>query len=171
VLIIMMPFIIDLIQNLGLSVLKAKNLFKFRTILLISVAVGNIFLSIPAIYYYGKIGTAFVTACSLFIGNVVIMNIYYYKKIKLDIYSFWKAIGRLAIPFGLAISLIKLLWLVTNPTITWFSIALYIFYYSVIVGVSLLCIGLKKEMRKRWLAQLKVIYLNKGGAKFWNPKS
>ncbi|WP_285394575.1 oligosaccharide flippase family protein [Lysinibacillus sp. fls2-241-R2A-57] len=171
VLIIMMPFIIDLIQNLGLSVLKAKNLFKFRTILLICVAVGNIFISIPAIYYYGKIGTAIVTACSLFIGNVVIMNIYYHKKIKLDIYSFWKAIGRLAIPFGLSISLIKLLWLVTNPTITWFSIVLYIFFYSVIVGVSLLCIGLKKETRKRWLEQLKVTTLNKGGAKFWNPKS
>ena len=163
VLIIMVPFSIDLIQNLGLNVLKAKNLFKFRTILLMIVAVANIFVSIPAIYFYGKIGTAIITASSLFIGNVVIMNIYYYKKIGLDILGFWRTITRLILAFILAICCSQLLWEITKPSITWISIIEYILYYTVLAGVSLFCIGMTKEQRRKWLESLR-----KGGTKFWS---
>ncbi|MFJ7918478.1 oligosaccharide flippase family protein [Lysinibacillus fusiformis] len=163
VLIIMVPFSIDLIQNLGINVLKAKNLFKFRTILLMIVAVVNILVSIPAIYFYGKIGTAVITACSLFIGNVVIMNIYYYKKIGLDILGFWRTISRLVLAFILAICCSQLLWDLTKPPITWVSIILYIFYYTVLTGGSLFFIGMAKEHRRKWIELLR-----KGGAKFWS---
>jgi len=159
----MVPFSIDLIQNLGLNVLKAKNLFKFRTILLMIVAVANIFVSIPAIYFYGKIGTAIITASSLFIGNVVIMNIYYYKKIGLDILGFWRTITRLILAFILAICCSQLLWEITKPSITWISIIEYILYYTVLAGVSLFCIGMTKEQRRKWLESLR-----KGGTKFWS---
>ncbi|ODV55292.1 oligosaccharide flippase family protein [Lysinibacillus fusiformis] len=163
VLIIMVPFSIDLIQNLGINVLKAKNLFKFRTILLMIVAVVNIIVSIPAIYFYGKMGTAIITACSLLIGNVVIMNIYYYKKIGLDILGFWRTISRLVLAFILAICCSQLLWDLTKPPITWISIILYIFYYTVLAGGSLFFIGMTKEQRRKWLELLR-----KGGAKFWS---
>ncbi|WP_155590315.1 oligosaccharide flippase family protein [Lysinibacillus cavernae] len=166
VLIIMAPFTIDLIQNLGLNVLKAKNLFKFRTILLIIVAVTNICVSIPAIYFYGKIGTAVITACSLFIGNVVIMNIYYHKKIGLDIFGFWRTISKLVLAFVIAICCSQLLWNVTKPPITWMTIILSIFYYTVLAGVSLFYIGLTKDQRTKWIE-----LFCKGGAKFWRPKS
>ena len=163
VLIIMVPFSIDLIQNLGINVLKAKNLFKFRTILLMIVAVVNIIVSIPAIYFYGKMGTAIITACSLLIGNVVIMNIYYYKKIGLDIFGFWRTISRLVLALILAICCSQLLWDLTKPPITWISIILYIFYYTVLAGGSLFFIGMTKEHRRKWLELLR-----KGGAKFWS---
>ncbi|WP_291757740.1 oligosaccharide flippase family protein [Lysinibacillus sp. UBA5990] len=163
VLIIMVPFSIDLIQNLGINVLKAKNLFKFRTILLMIVAVVNIIVSIPAIYFYGKMGTAIITACSLLIGNVVIMNIYYYKKIGLDILGFWRTISRLVLAFILAICCSQLLWDLTKPPITLISIILYIFYYTVLAGGSLFFIGMTKEQRRKWLELLR-----KGGAKFWS---
>ncbi|MFF6015229.1 oligosaccharide flippase family protein [Lysinibacillus fusiformis] len=161
VLIIMVPFSVDLIQNLGINVLKAKNLFKFRTILLMIVAVVNIVVSIPAIYFYGKIGTAIITACSLFIGNVVIMNIYYYKKIGLDILGFWRTISRLVLAFILAICCSQLLWDLTKPPITWVSIILYIFYYTVLAGGSLFFIGMTKEHRRKWIELLRI-----GGAKW-----
>ncbi|MED4887905.1 oligosaccharide flippase family protein [Lysinibacillus fusiformis] len=163
VLIIMVPFSIDLIQNLGINVLKAKNLFKFRTILLMIVAVVNIIVSIPAIYFYGKMGTAIITACSLLIGNVVIMNIYYYKKIGLDILGFWRTISRLVLAFILAICCSQLLWDLSKPPITWISIILYIFYYTVLAGGSLFFIGMTKEQRRKWIELLR-----KGGAKFWS---
>ncbi|MBD8520088.1 oligosaccharide flippase family protein [Lysinibacillus fusiformis] len=163
VLIIMVPFSIDLIQNLGINLLKAKNLFKFRTILLMIVAVVNIIVSIPAIYFYGKMGTAIITACSLLIGNVVIMNIYYYKKIGLDILGFWRTISRLVLAFILAICCSQLLWDLTKPPITWISIILYIFYYTVLAGGSLFFIGMTKEQRRKWIELLR-----KGGAKFWS---
>ncbi|MEK5430377.1 oligosaccharide flippase family protein [Lysinibacillus sp. FSL R7-0073] len=163
VLIIMVPFSIDLIQNLGINVLKAKNLFKFRTILLMIVAVVNIIVSIPAIYFYGKMGTAIITACSLLIGNVVIMNIYYYKKIGLDILGFWRTISRLVLAFILAICCSQLLWDLSKPPITWISIILYIFYYTVLAGGSLFFIGMTKEQRRKWIELLR-----KGGAKSWS---
>lgn len=127
------------------------------------VAVVNIIVSIPAIYFYGKMGTAIITACSLLIGNVVIMNIYYYKKIGLDILGFWRTISRLVLAFILAICCSQLLWDLSKPPITWISIILYIFYYTVLAGGSLFFIGMTKEQRRKWIELLR-----KGGAKSWS---
>ena len=94
------------------------------------------------------------------------MNIYYHKKIGLDIFGFWRKVGRLVIAFGMAICMGKLLWELTKPPISWLSILLYIFYYTVLVAGSLFLVALKKEQRKEWIE-----FFRKGGAKLWRPKS
>lgn len=98
VIILMTPFFFDLIQNAGLVILQAKGLNLFRTVSLIICSILNIIISIPIIKIYGSIGTAIVTGIFVAIGNVILLNIYYAYKVKLDIKRYWKEIIRIAIP-------------------------------------------------------------------------
>ena len=96
--ILMIPVTIPLIQNVGISILQAKNLHKFRSVLYAVIAVANIGVSIPLAKALGGVGSAIGTAASLIIGNGIIINIYYYKKAKINIIEFWKQIIKMTIP-------------------------------------------------------------------------
>lgn len=101
-LIIMIPFTIDLIQNIGLTILQAKNMYAFRAIVFLGMSLLNIAISIPLAIKYGAVGTALATGVSYLIGNGIIMNLYYYKKVGLNIIEFWKEIFKLSIPLTIA---------------------------------------------------------------------
>ncbi len=88
-LIILIPFTIDLIQNIGLTIMQAKNQYSFRAKLYIIMALLNVVLSFILIPLYGALGTAIALGFSLFIGNGIIMNIYYYNKVGINIPLFW----------------------------------------------------------------------------------
>ena len=96
--ILMIPVTIPLIQNTGLSILQAKNKYKFRTITYFFIALFNIIVSIPFAKIYGGIGVAIPTAVSLIVGNIIVMNIYYHRVIKIDIIKFWREIIKMTIP-------------------------------------------------------------------------
>lgn len=95
---VMFPLTIPLIQNLGLSILQAKNMHKFRSNLYIVIALVNLIISIPLAKILGGFGCALASGMCFFIGNGVIMNIYYYKKINIDIPMFWNNIIKMSIP-------------------------------------------------------------------------
>ena len=94
VLLLIIPVTIPLIQNIGIEIQKAKNMHKFRSWIYLFMAIGNVCLSIPLTKLYGGIGAAFGTAISLLIGNGLIMNLYYHKRIGLDMKYFWSEIMR-----------------------------------------------------------------------------
>lgn len=91
-LILIIPVTIPLIQNLGIEIQRAKNMHKFRSWVYFFIALGNIALSIPLVKLYGAIGAAIGTALALIIGNIIVMNWYYHKKVGLDILQFTKSI-------------------------------------------------------------------------------
>jgi len=96
--ILMIPVTIPLIQNVGLNIIQAKNKYKFRTIIFFLIAILNVLLSIPLARKYGGIGTSIGTAIALILGQIIIMNIYYHKKIHINILKFWKEIFKMSIP-------------------------------------------------------------------------
>jgi O-antigen/teichoic acid export membrane protein len=100
--ILIIPVTAPLIQNIGISLLQAQNRQRFRSTVYILVAALNIGISIPLAKIYGGIGCAIGTATGLTIGNIIIMNIYYYKKINIDIPRFWKEIFIMTIPVVIA---------------------------------------------------------------------
>lgn len=83
---------IPLIQNIGIEVQRAMNKEKVRSYVYLVIACANIIISIPLIKYWGIIGAAVGTALSLLIGNIIFMNIYYHKVIKLDMIAYWREI-------------------------------------------------------------------------------
>lgn len=89
---LMLSVFVPSFQNVGLEIQKAKNLHKARSIAYFLIALINVLLTIPFSVLWGGIGAALATALCMFLGTVVFMNIYYAKKIQLDIIGFWKSI-------------------------------------------------------------------------------
>ena len=102
-LLLIIPICIPLIQNLGLSILQAMNKFRFKSISSAIMSIINLLISVFLAKKWGATGAALGTCISLVICNIIIMNIYYYKIIKIDIYSFWKSIIKQTIPFMIPI--------------------------------------------------------------------
>ncbi len=108
-LLLILPMCIPLIQNLGLSIMQAMNKFKFRTISMAIMSIFNIILSVFLAKLYGPIGSAIGTTISLFIVNILIINIYYYRVIKIDIPKFWNNIIEMTVPSIIPILIILML--------------------------------------------------------------
>lgn len=95
--IIILPFTINLIQNIGNCIMQAKNVYNFRAYVYLGVGIFNLILAIPAAKYYGGIGAASVSGIALFVSNGVIMNWYFKKYLNIDIKIFWKQILKITI--------------------------------------------------------------------------
>ena len=97
-LLIIIPVTIPLIQNMGLTILQAQNRLRFRSLTYLIIAIFSIIISIPMAKAYQGFGAALVTCVSISLGHGLIMNVYYQKKIQLDIRRFWFEIGKISIP-------------------------------------------------------------------------
>lgn len=102
-LVVMIPLTIPLIQNMGITILQAKNMQKFRSNVYIVIAIINVLLSIPLGKVFGGIGCALATSFAMILGNIILINIYYYKKINIDIPSFWCNISKMSIPVTISV--------------------------------------------------------------------
>lgn len=94
---IILPFTIDLIENIGLAILQAMNHFDFRAKIYFVTGILNLILAIPLGIRFGGIGCAIATGTSMLIGNGILMNLLYGKFIGLDIISFWRQITKITI--------------------------------------------------------------------------
>lgn len=101
-LILMLGLNIALVQNLGISVLQAKDKQGFRAIVYVIIAALDLLASIPASAAFGVIGCAITAAVFLFIGTGPIMNWYYYTKIGIEIPRFWHEVIPVLLPATLA---------------------------------------------------------------------
>ncbi|MBF6677312.1 lipopolysaccharide biosynthesis protein [Campylobacter sputorum] len=97
-LIIMIPLSIPLIQNLGLSIMQAKNKYQFKAISTLIGSFFTIILSIYTVKIYGYFGVVFSVAIMFLLINGLCINWYYHKKIGIDIIQFWKEILKIIIP-------------------------------------------------------------------------
>ena len=91
-LIVMVPFSIELIQNLGLPILQAMNKYGFRAKIYFVSAALNVITTIILAKLMGINGAALSTGISMFVTSGVILNLYY-QKLGFDIAAFWKSIG------------------------------------------------------------------------------
>jgi O-antigen/teichoic acid export membrane protein len=130
-LLFLIPLVIPLIQNLGITILQARNEMKFRSVLYILVAIGSLTISIPLAIKYGPIGCATGTSIGLLIGQIIIMNIYYYKKQKINIPLFWKEIFKMSVaPLSTAGAFYFILQHVALENI--YSLLFYILLFSLV---------------------------------------
>ena len=140
-LILVIPVTIPLIQNLGIEIQQAKNMHQFRSIIYFVMSIANVLISIPLAKQFGGTGAAIGTCLSLLIGNGLIMNIYYHKKIGLNIIKFWKEIisflPALLQPFVFGIIIVKF---VAFKGIIGFLILIVL--YTMIYGESMWLLGL-----------------------------
>lgn len=134
--ILMIPSIVPLIQNVGINILQAKNMHKFRTVVYFFIAIANLFISIPLAKKFGSVGSAIGTSIACILGQCIIMNIYYYKKANIDIPRFWKNIFKMSIPIIIIFVpalLLNNMYFSTNIIIVGIKIAIYTVIYSILL--------------------------------------
>ena len=91
-LILMAPALFELCVNVCLSILRAKNMLSFRTVTLFASTILNAVVTVLAVRYWSYIGAALGTAASFIVGSLIVMNIYYYKKLGLNMLRIYRRI-------------------------------------------------------------------------------
>jgi len=99
------PLLVPLIQNVGITILQARNQMRFRCVSYVIIAIVSFLCSLPLSQRYGALGCATATAAALLLGQGFVMNVYYQKRIRLDIAGFWKEITKMSIaPIAVSIA-------------------------------------------------------------------
>ena len=146
ILLLIVPVTIPLLQSVGIDIQRAKNMHKFRSIVYLVMAVLNVIISIILCKFYGIIGVTLGTTISLVVANGLIMNIYYYKKIKLNVLKFWKEILKmmpgLIVPVLLG-TCILIVYRFNNIV----EYVCLIILYVIIFAISMYCLALNKNER------------------------
>lgn len=134
------------IQTVGIEIQRAKNMHKFRSLVYLAVLAGNALISIPLCIRWEGLGAAVGTTIATFVGNVLLMNWYYHKKIGLNIPAFWKHIFHLMpamiLPAGVAV----LLAIFTHP-VSYFDLILPGCAFVAVYAVSMWLFGLNRYER------------------------
>ena len=126
-----------LIQNLGITILQARNQMKFRSTLYIIIAAISLGFQIVLSKYYGGLGCAIAISGALILGQGIIMNWYYYKRQALNIPKFWHEILKMSlVPVIFAVvGVIAFNYIQINSFTTLFiSIAIFSLLYIPLFG-------------------------------------
>lgn len=134
----MVPLAVPLIQNIAYNVIVAQNRHRFRAIIYTVIAVINLISTIIIIPKFGIIGAAVCTSVAFLFGNGIVMNLFYYKKIGLDIPEFWKNIVRLSIvPIAFIIVFeVIIKWIL--PIRSLGSFLIYVIVYTILYCLCML---------------------------------
>lgn len=89
-LLLMLPNCIGMLQSGAFSVLRAKGLHRFRAIVYLGIAAGNLALTLLLVERWGILGAAIPTGAAYLIGHGIVMNVYYHRRVGLDIPLFWR---------------------------------------------------------------------------------
>lgn len=158
VLIIMVPNMLPLIQNTVLAILNAKDKRIFRSVILGLIVIINISLSIVLVKLIGPIGTPLATGISYIIGHCIIMNIYYWKVLQLDIIDMLKKITKRILPCILITTVLCCpLFFIKNDS-NWLVFILKAIVFCVIYAFTLYKWGLnenEKDMITKKLSKFK----------------
>lgn len=90
----MVPNMIPLVQSVCLSIITAQNKHQFRSLVYLGIAILNVIGTWFLLEPMGIIGAALMTGVALIIGQGFLMNWYYHMKTGLDMFRFWKNVGK-----------------------------------------------------------------------------
>lgn len=125
------PFTIDVMQNIGLTILQVMDHYSFRAKMYLVAAILNIGLTIILANHFGIIGAAAASGIAILVSSGFILNWYYAKRISLDMASYWRSVVREIIPMLILCAIASIIWTALNPSATWHSLILGILVYAV----------------------------------------
>lgn len=149
-LILMIPVTFPLVVNTCLAILKAKNLLTFRTVSLAYSVLINIVLTIIGTRLWGYFAAAAGTAISTVIGSVLSLNIYYWVKLKINMFRVYMGILH---KITLCIAVPCVLGFILNTYISggWIIFIAKAGAFILIYGVLMIAFGLNSEEKPKFL--------------------
>ncbi|CCI52013.1 lipopolysaccharide biosynthesis protein [Nostocoides jenkinsii] len=85
---------IAFVQNVAIEVQKARNLHRFRILLLAGASLLNVAISVQLSQHLGARGAALGTAIILVVANGLAIGVYSQVRVGVDLISAWRAVGR-----------------------------------------------------------------------------
>ena len=147
---------IPLIQNLGITILQARNQMKFRSLLYIVIATVALVLQYFFSILWGGVGCAIAISGALVLGQGLIMNIYYNNYQNIEIIPFWKEILKMNF-VPLIITTSAMIVLSNYEINTWPSLILAIVAYLVVYMPSYYLFSMNLEERQLIMKPIKRI--------------
>ncbi len=147
VMILMIPAVFELCVNVCLSILRAENKLGFRTAVLFLSTILNMIITVLGVKKYGYIAAAVGTAMSFIIGSLIVMNVYYYKKLGFDMIKIYAQI----------VSKTWLCLLISGTAVAlsskvfvsgWIAFIINAVVFVVVYGITLLLFGLSKQEKE-----------------------
>lgn len=154
-LIIMIPATVELTENVIVSVVLAENKNGFRTSVMAGVSVFNVILTIILVRVMGYMGAPIATAVSYWIGNIVIMNIYYSHSIKIDISYFVKSVLKGTGPALIATCVISYFIISLISLSGWIGFILKAVIIAGVYIILMFIFGLNKEEKQLVISLIK----------------
>ena len=147
-LLLMVPSVFPLIQNVCLSILTAMNKRMFRSYVLGGMAIANLFLTIYLVKRIGLMGAPIGTFISLILGNNIAMNLYYKKVIGINVIRLFKNVLKGIMPCAIAATCICIpLTLIRLHGVLWFLVEGSVF--CIVYAVLLWLFGLNSTEKGR----------------------
>ena len=161
--VIMAPMFINMSNGILVNVLDVYRKRHVRSVALLITTVSNIFLTVWWIDIWGMKGAALATALCTLMGQILIMNIYYQKVIKIKVlYLFAQAYKGILIWFVLAcVVAVGTSFLIKNTIVSFFCGGVI---FCVVSACGMLLFGLnstEKEMLKGILTKIGLVRGNK----------
>lgn len=97
-LILMTAYMFILTESIGTQILWAMNQHKEQAILKIVIVLLNILLTIALIKWKPLLGATIGTFISLMLGDAIVMNIIFCKKLKMDLWYYYKGLAKGILP-------------------------------------------------------------------------
>lgn len=159
--VVMIPNCIQLVQSAFISVMQAKNMHSFRAKTYTFFAVANAVATYFLVKDYGIIGAAVPTALCYLLGNGLLMNWFYWKKMEMQIPRFWKCMIPVFVPAVIlcVIVLVMSVWIDFSYVPAFIlGVACFTFIYGFICWKAVL----NEEEKELCLQQLRKIKHRKG---------
>ncbi|MBR1685698.1 MAG: oligosaccharide flippase family protein [Clostridia bacterium] len=159
--ILMLAAYIPSIQTLGVNIQNAKNMHRPRSVIYFVVACVNVLVSIVLIRRWGVVGTALGTLGAVLLGTGVFMNLYYQRRIGLDVRYFWKKVIRWT---ALAAMLCLAVFLCLRPfTIdNWWKLGAVVIGYSCLYAGLLWKVGLRGDEKAQVISLFETVRAKMG---------
>lgn len=141
------PQILESVEGTIFNVMKAKNLQATRSLLLLGVAVVHIALSVGLTQVFPLYGTAIGSCISFVVGNNILSNIYYHKKVGVNMFRYFKNLFKGILP-AWVISIIFGIFINLIPVSGWLGFIIRGCLYVAVYGVAILLIGLDKSEKQ-----------------------
>ncbi len=147
-LLLMVPMMIPLIQNLGLEIQRAKNMHQARSVVYTCLAASNLLISIPLIQRWGCIGAAAGTMITQLLGTGFFMNWYYHKKIGLNMIAFWRDIFTF-VPAVLLMCVFGFVYIRLMAVNSWTMLALSAVIFGAVYAVLLWLLAFRDQEKRQ----------------------
>ena len=153
-LILLCGYTVDLIQNVGIEIQRAKGFQRYRSLVNTAAAALNLAVSILLIPKLGATGAAIGTAVIWTVSCGLVANLIYAKVVSVSVGLFWKEILRMSaggvLPLALGICCLPLINTCTLPVYFVLIAAFAVFY-----ALSMYLLGLRRNERAALVASLK----------------